>query len=154
MRTLTASSALAACTPRSVRPAANQSQVLEEGSTSHLRIASGISHASPAPSALLRWWAPAFSLMVTGSCAATATAAYRAVTYHIFALPFELPFTLCHSIFKNPESLPRKVTQANKCCLSGCFYIKRVPRGPCLSAVFIQELVLHRLNEPPQRFPL
>lgn len=47
--------------------------------------------------------------------------------------------------FKNPELLPRKVTQANKCCLSGCFYIQRsVPRGPCLGLVFIQELFEHK----------
>lgn len=153
-RTLTASSALAACTPRNARPAANQSQVLEEESTSHLRSASGISHVSPAPSALLHWWAPAFSPTVTGSCAATATPTYKAVIYEILLtlpLTYLSPFA---TAFQEPQG-SGMVTQANKCCLSGRFYIKRsVPRGPCLGPVFIQELVLHCLNEPPQRFPL
>lgn len=59
------------------------SQALEEESTSHLKIGSGISHALPAPSALLHWWALAFSLMATGSCAVTVTAIYRAFFYHL-----------------------------------------------------------------------
>lgn len=79
---LTASSALAACTPRSVRPAANPSQASEEESTSHLKIGSGISRASPARSALFRLLVLAFSPMVTESYAATATAAYRAIISH------------------------------------------------------------------------
>lgn len=98
-------------------------QGLEEGSTSHLRTASGTSPASPAPSALLHWWAPASSPMETRSCAAnaTATATYK----QSFTPPF--PWHTCHPSsqhFKNPELLPRTVTQANKCCLSGCFYIE------------------------------
>ena len=65
------------------------SQVSEEESTSHLKIASGISHASPALSALFHWWAPVSSLMVKGSCAATATATYRVATHP----PRNLPLT-------------------------------------------------------------
>lgn len=78
MTALTASSALETCTPRSVRPAANPSQALEEESTSHLKIVSGISRVSPARSALFRLLVLGFSLMATESYAVTATPAYRA----------------------------------------------------------------------------
>lgn len=100
---LTASSALAACTPRSAKPAANQSQVSEEESTSHLRIASGISHASPALSALYHWWAPVSSLTVKGSCAASATPTYRVATHPPPQPSLDLPFTLHHSISRTPS---------------------------------------------------
>ncbi|MEQ2191549.1 hypothetical protein XENOCAPTIV_030271 [Xenoophorus captivus] len=80
-------SALAACMPRSVRPAANRLQVLEEESTSHLKIVSGISRASPAPSAPSRSWVLAFSQMVTESCAVNATATYKALTYPDLTIP-------------------------------------------------------------------
>lgn len=80
------------------------SQALEEESTSHLKIVSGISHALPAPSALLPWWALAFSLMVTGSCAVTVTAIYRAVVFFtIFSTSLNLVFALCH-FFSRPPS--------------------------------------------------
>lgn len=65
------------------------SQVSEEESTSHLRNASGISRASPALSALFHWWVLVSSLMVKESCAATATATYRAAIH----LPLTLPLT-------------------------------------------------------------
>lgn len=69
------------------------SKVLEVESTSHLRIASGISHVSPAPSALFHWWVPAFSLTVTGSYAVIATTTYKEATYSPFSLTVLPPIT-------------------------------------------------------------
>lgn len=53
-------------------------QALEEESTSHLKIVSGISRVSPARSALFRLLVLGFSLMATESYAVTATPAFRA----------------------------------------------------------------------------
>ncbi|XP_063735963.1 four and a half LIM domains protein 3 isoform X1 [Eleginops maclovinus] len=77
------------------------------GSTSHLRNVSGTSPASPAPSARLHWWAPAFSLMETRSCAATATptATYKQCLTPLPPFP-DKPFTLCHSMLRTQSHYP------------------------------------------------
>lgn len=117
-------------------------QVLEEESTSHLRIANGISRASPAPSARSRWWALVFSRPETRSCAVNATATfarYREVAYRVLTRASTKLLNF-NTRFKNPSwwlgerkrSLTNTTFQRWYCEGSG---------GCCLHQIFIQELL-------------
>lgn len=130
-------------------------QALEAESTSHSRIASGISRASPAPSAPSHWWAPAFSLMATGSCAENATATYREVTRRLPTFPPWLSPRPSSQHFKNPKSLPlHYVGKAGKQKKNTASQVSfrmegSTPLGPCRDRTTTrQSLLLHRLKVP------
>lgn len=115
-------------------------QVSVEGSTSRLRIVSGINHVSPALSAPSHLWVLVSSQMATGSCAVIATATYRA--------------SLCSSPIP-PSSLffyfpaHRKVTRAIKGCLRSFLW-----KDLFLCKIFLLERakLLHWLHEPQPSF--